>query len=92
MAEVEDCKLVVNTSFILDNEVEITIKNININTLSKLTNDEILKLMMETKWYMYGNYDKCIILGEEYTILNKTKKKIELVRSNVREGNNISAE
>lgn len=87
MAEVEDYKLVINTTFILDNEVEITIKNININTLSKLNNDEILKLMMETKWYMYGNYDKCIILNEEYTILNKTKKKVELVRSNIQKKN-----
>jgi hypothetical protein len=84
MSEVEDYKLVINTSFILDNEVEITIKNINIDTLNKLNNDEILKLMMETKWYMFGNYDKCIVLEEEYTILNKTKKKIELVRSNIK--------
>jgi TRAP-type mannitol/chloroaromatic compound transport system permease small subunit len=83
----EDYKLVINTSFILDNEVEITIKNININTLNKLNNNEILKLMMETKWYMYGNYDKCIILSEEYTILNKTKKKVELVRSNINKAN-----
>ena len=83
----EDYKLVINTSFILDNEVEITIKNININTLNKLNNEEILKLMMETKWYMFGIYDKCIILNEEYTILNKTKKKVELVRSNIKKEN-----
>lgn len=83
----EEFKLVINTSFILDNEVEITIKNINIDTLSKLNNDEILKLMMETKWYMFGIYDKCIILDEEYIITSKTKKKIELVRYNIKKEN-----
>lgn len=78
----EEIKLVINTSFILDNEVEITIKNINIDTLNKLNNDEILNLMMDTKWYMYGIYDKCMLLSEEYIIISKTKKKIELVRFN----------
>jgi hypothetical protein len=87
MEDEENYKLVINTNFILDNEVEVTIKNININTLIKLNNNEILKLMMDTKWYMFGIYDKCIILEEEYTILNKTKKKVELVRSNVKKTN-----
>ena len=87
MAGEEDYKLVVNTSFILDNEVEITIKNININTLNKLNNVEILKLMMDTKWYMFGIYDKCIINDEEYVITSKTKKKIELVRFNIKKEN-----
>jgi hypothetical protein len=31
---------------------------------------------------MYGNFDKVSLLNEEYLILNKTKKKVELVRSN----------
>jgi len=82
----EEIKLVINTSFILDNEVEITIKNINIDTLSKLNNDEILKLMMDTKWYMFGIYDVVDCLGEKYVITSKTKKKIELVRFNVKNG------
>jgi hypothetical protein len=76
-----DYKLVVNTTFILDGDVEITIKNINIDELNKLTKDKIIEIMMY-KWYMYGVYDKCMILDEEYLITSKTKKKIELVRSN----------
>jgi TRAP-type mannitol/chloroaromatic compound transport system permease small subunit len=48
-----------------------------------MDNDDILKLILETKWYMYGIYDKCNVLGSEYTITSKTKKKIELVRSNI---------
>lgn len=79
-----DYKLTVNTTFILDNDVEVTIKNINVSTLNKLNTDEIIKMILETKWYMYGNYDKILILNEEYVIVSKTKKKIELVRFNVR--------
>jgi Mlc titration factor MtfA (ptsG expression regulator) len=77
----EESKLIVNASFILDNENEIAIKNINIDTLNKLNRDEILKIMF-FKWYMYGNFDKIDLLGEEYIITNKTKKKIDLVRFN----------
>lgn len=79
-----DYKLTVNTTFILDNDVEVTIKNINVSTLNKLNTDEIIKMILETKWYMYGNYDKILILNEEYVIVSKTKKKIELVRFNVK--------
>ena len=79
-----DYKLTVNTTFILDNDVEVTIKNINVSTLNKLNTDEIIKMILATKWYMYGNYDKILILNEEYVIVSKTKKKIELVRFNVR--------
>lgn len=82
----EELKLIVNTNFILDNDVEVIIKNINISTLNKLNQDEILRLILETKWYMYGNYDKIIVLNEEYIIVSKTKKKIELIRSNIKKG------
>lgn len=82
----EELKLIVNTNFILDNDVEVIIKNINISTLNKLNQDEILRLILETKWYMYGNYDKIIVLNEEYIIASKTKKKIELIRSNIKKG------
>jgi hypothetical protein len=75
-------KLIINTTFILDNEIEVTIKNINIEELSKLNNGVILELIMDTKWYMYGNYDVVQILNNSYVITNKTKKKIELIRYN----------
>jgi TRAP-type mannitol/chloroaromatic compound transport system permease small subunit len=78
-----ESKLIINTTFILDSDVEITIKNINIETLNKLNNSDILRLILETKWYMYGIYDKCTVLSAEYTITSKTKKKIELVRTNI---------
>jgi hypothetical protein len=84
----EDIKLTVNVNFILDNEIEINIKNINIDTLNELNKFGIVDMMMTTKWYMYGNYDKITILNEEYTILNKTKKKVDLVRSNIIKVNN----
>lgn len=86
MSDEEDYKLVVNTSFILDNDVELTIKNININTLNKLNKDSIIDLIM-FKWYLYTNYDIVKVLDEEYVIIGKTKKKIELVRYNVKKGN-----
>jgi hypothetical protein len=79
--EDEEVKLTVNANFIIDNEIEMTIKNISIDTLSKLNKDEIIKMLF-FKWYMYGNFDKVSLLNEEYLILNKTKKKVELVRSN----------
>jgi hypothetical protein len=84
-----DSKLIINTTFILDSDVEITIKNINIDTLNKLNNDDILRLILETKWYMYGIYDKCNVLDAEYTITSKTKKKIELVRTNVEKNKDV---
>jgi hypothetical protein len=79
--EDEEVKLTVNANFIVDNEIEMIIKNISIDTLSKLNKDEIIKMLF-FKWYMYGNFDKVSLLNEEYLILNKTKKKVELVRSN----------
>jgi hypothetical protein len=79
----EDYKLVINTSFILDNDVELTIKNINIDTLNKLNKDGIIDLIM-FKWYMYGNFDLIDINNEQYVIVSKTKKKIELVRYNTK--------
>ncbi|NRU52521.1 hypothetical protein [Clostridium beijerinckii] len=79
--EDDEVKLIVNANFIIDNEIDLTIKNIDINTLNKLNKDEIIKMLF-FKWYVYGNYDKVVILDEEYTILNKTKKKVELVRTN----------
>lgn len=79
--EDDEVKLIVNANFIIDNEIDLTIKNIDINTLNKLNKDEIIKMLF-FKWYLYGNYDKVTILNEEYTILNKTKKKVELVRTN----------
>lgn len=79
--EDDEVKLIVNVNFIIDNEIDLTIKNIDINTLNKLNKDEIIKMLF-FKWYVYGNYDKVTILDEEYTILNKTKKKVELVRTN----------
>jgi hypothetical protein len=79
--EDDEIKLIVNANFIIDNEIDLTIKNIDINTLNKLNKDEIIKMLF-FKWYVYGNYDKVTILDEEYTILNKTKKKVELVRTN----------
>ncbi len=79
--EDDEVKLIVNANFIIDNEIDLTIKNIDINTLNKLNKDEIIKMLF-FKWYVYGNYDKVTILDEEYTILNKTKKKVELVRTN----------
>lgn len=83
MTEVEDYKLVINASFVLDNDVELTIKNINIDTMNKLNKDGIIELIM-FKWYMYGLYDIVKIGIEDYVIIGKTKKKIELVRFNVK--------
>lgn len=84
----DDSKLIINTSFMLDNDVEVTIKNINIEELSKLNKDIILDLILVTKWYMYGNYDTINILNSDYVIINKTKKKIELVRYNIKKISN----
>jgi hypothetical protein len=76
-------KLIINANFILDNEVEITIRNINIDTLAKLNKDEIINMMF-LKWYMYGAYDIINLFDEEYVILTKTKKKVELARYNIK--------
>jgi Mlc titration factor MtfA (ptsG expression regulator) len=86
----EESKLVINTTFILDNDAEVTIKNINITTLNKLNNADILAIIQDTKWYLYGNYDKISLFSEEYLIVSKTKKKIELVRSNIKKSSSDS--
>lgn len=76
-----DYKLTINTTFILDNDVELTIKNIKVDTLNNLNKDSIVELMY-LKWYMYGIYDEILINNEKYIIVGKTKKKVELVRYN----------
>lgn len=82
-AEMEN-KLIINTSFILDNEVEVTVRNIDINEFDELNKEEIIRIILETKWYMYGNYDVINIFNDDYVILNKTKKKVELARYNIK--------
>lgn len=82
-SELENVNLIINTSFVIDEEMEITFKNISIETLNKMNKIDLIKmLMIDTKWYMFGIYDKIVIQEDEYIIVNKTKKKIELVRSN----------
>ena len=82
-SEIEN-KLIINTSFILDNEVEVTVRNIDINAFDELNKEEIIRIILETKWYMYGNYDVINIFNNDYVILNKTKKKVELARYNIK--------
>lgn len=82
-SELESVNLIINTSFLIDDEMEITFRNISIETLNKMNKVDLIKiLMIDTKWYMFGVYDKIVIQDVEYIIVSKTKKKIELVKSN----------
>lgn len=79
----ETTSLITNISFLIDEEIEITFKNIEIETLNKITKGGLIRtLMIETKWYMYGVYDKIEIDEVVYVIVSKTKRKIELLRMN----------
>lgn len=79
----ETTSLITNISFLIDEEIEITFKNIEIETLNKITKGGLIRtLMIETKWYMYGVYDKIEIDEVVYVIVSKTKRKIELLRIN----------
>lgn len=81
----EEVNLIINTSFLIDEEMEITFKNINIETLNKINKTKLIQnLMIDIKWYMFGMYDKITIDDIEYVIISKTKKKIELVRMNTK--------
>lgn len=79
----DEVNLIINTSFLIDEEMEITFRNISIETLNKINKvDLIQNLMINIKWYMFGIYDKITIDDTEYVIANKTKKKIDLIRIN----------
>ena len=79
----ETTSLITNISFLIDEKIENTFKNIEIETLNKITKGGLIRtLMIETKWYMYGVYDKIEIDEVVYVIISKTKRKIELVRMN----------
>lgn len=81
----EEVNLIINTSFLIDEELEITFKNINIETLNKINKTKLIQnLMIDIKWYMFEMYDKITIDDIEYVIISKTKKKIELVRMNTK--------
>ncbi|NFT08123.1 hypothetical protein FDF26_13825 [Clostridium botulinum] len=81
--ELEELNLIINTSFLINESLEISVKNIEIGTLNNLTKLNILKtILLDVKWYMYGIYDKIQIEGINYIITNKTKKKIEIARYN----------
>jgi hypothetical protein len=67
----------------LSDEIELTLRNFNIDTLKEMNRENVFGLLVH-KWYMYGVYDTIGILGEKYVISKKTKKKIELIKYNAK--------
>lgn len=80
--------LSINTTFILENEIQLIFKNISFEAF-KLINESNVAELFQHKWYMHGIYDVVTLLGSKYVIISKTKKKVELVRYRETIANNV---
>ena len=66
-----------------NDDMTVTLKNIDLEMVSKLSNkNEILTNILYSQWYLYGLYDVVDVYGYKFTMISKTKNKVELVKSN----------
>ena len=83
-SEVDVGELLLYTDITFKNDdVTVILKNVDLEMLSRL-NDKILILedILFGKWYMHGVYDVVDVMGYKFVIVNKTKKKVEMIRAN----------
>lgn len=79
---VDDILLYTDITFKND-DMAVILKNVDLDMLSNFDDKVgILQDILYGKWYMNGLYDMVDILGYNFTIVNKTKTKVEMVRSN----------
>jgi hypothetical protein len=58
-------------------------RNVDDEFLKDFSIVEFVKLFgIEIQWYYFNSFDKIVIRGEQFLIIEFTKKKIVLVRSN----------
>lgn len=80
----EDDNLLLYTDIKFQNDdISVTLKNIDLE-MFKVLNDKlsIITNIIDYQWYMYGLYDIINLCGYNFTIVSKTKTKVELIRSN----------
>jgi hypothetical protein len=78
----EKVKPVTNVEFdMLDKK--FVFRNVDDEFLKDFSIVEFVKLFgIEIQWYYFNSFDKIIIRGEQFLIIEFTKKKVVLVRSN----------
>lgn len=79
---VDDLLLYTDVTFKND-DMTVILKNVDLEMLCNFDDKvSILQDILYGKWYMSGLYDMVDILGYNFTIVSKTKTKVEMVRSN----------
>lgn len=88
MKEIDVNDTLVHTSLTITvvGQIEITIKNLQLEELAMFSNKiELLELILiKVPWYQYGVYDNVVIeaLHLEFTVIKFTKAKLELLVRN----------
>jgi hypothetical protein len=60
-------------------DVSILLKNITLEYLNSIANEEKIQQLCGSKFYMFGTYDKVEFCGEEFMVLKSTKKAVILL-------------
>ena len=58
----------------------ITIKNLSMDFLTLLQNEENIQNLFDTKWYMYAIYDKVKIINDLFMIVKTSKNNLVLLK------------
>lgn len=63
-----------------EQDITIVIKNLELNTLGMLSQEDSIKEICSGKFYMYGVYDKMDLLGYKWMVLKQSKKNVVLLK------------
>ena len=80
----EESRIYINVGFKIDDDITFEFYNFPFDKLAQIGNreEDISIKLKEVKWYMFGLYDLVEIFDESWLIINKTKKKVILVKGN----------
>lgn len=70
---------VYTTLMFSNDDIVITIKNVNLDMLELFDKETIINEFMYKFWFVHGIYETVNILGIDFIILKRTKKNIELM-------------
>lgn len=65
---------------IIIDDVSIGFKNLDLDCLKEISDENVLEEICKIKFYQYGVYDKIEIVGKEFMFLKCSKKSVILLK------------
>lgn len=62
-----------------ERDMTITLKNISLEYLNQIANEDTIKELCNEKFYMHGMYDKVEFCGEMFMVLKSSKRFVILL-------------